>query len=305
VRYLVVGLGNIGQRRRALLADRCIATVDPLVIDADFRHPSECPLDRYDAAILAVPNESKLTLLSYFLGCGKHVLVEKPLLFPDREGAERLAHLASQFGSVWYTSYNHRFEPLIERMHQRLSDGAIGDLYHGRFFYGNGTVRHVVGTWREQGLGVVEDLGSHLLDLSGYLLGCSGQRFVPWTLARHESSNFDHAVFASEDGRLVLEASFLSWKNTFSIDLFGERGSLHIEGLPKWGSARFVERQRVLPSGLPLEITEAAVPGEDLTWDRDLAFFEGQIARHETSFANDNWISCTLQSLVGAEPRRG
>ena len=29
MRYLVVGLGNIGGKRRAVLGDRCIATVDP------------------------------------------------------------------------------------------------------------------------------------------------------------------------------------------------------------------------------------------------------------------------------------
>jgi len=299
VRYLVVGLGNIGRRRQALLGERCVATIDPFSNSADHATPDECPDHRYDAAVLAVPNGTKLGLVEYFLARGKHVLVEKPLLFGDLQTAERLAALAAERGAACYTSYNHRFEPLIERMRSRLKAGAVGKLYRGRFFYGNGTVRHVAGSWREQGLGVVEDLGSHLLDLAAYLLDCRGDRFVPWSLGRHESTNFDHAVLASEDGRLVLEMSYLSWKNTFSIDLLGELGSLHVWGLPKWGAAQFVERRRVLPSGAPIETVQSAQPGVDVTWERDLAQFEAHVGRGETSFDNDYWISSTLQGVVG------
>jgi predicted dehydrogenase len=295
----VVGLGNIGRRRQALLGQRCIATVDPLASGADYKEPGECHDDRYDAAIVAVPNENKLPLVEYFLERGKNVLVEKPLLFPDRQRAEHVATLAKDHGAIWYTSYNHRFEPLIQRLRERLASGAIGQLFHARLFYGNGTVRHVVGSWREQGLGVLEDLGSHLLDLAGDVLDYRGQRFEPWTLGRYESVNFDHAVIASQDRRVVLEMSFLCWKNTFSIDLFGELGSLHVCGLPKWGPARFVERQRVFPSGAPLETVETSATDRDVTWERDLDFFESQVTSRETSLANDYWISSTLHELVG------
>ena len=71
MKYLLVGLGNIGGKRRGVLGDRCVATVDPFNADADFRQPEECPTDRYDAAILAVPNDVKVRLMEYFLSRGE------------------------------------------------------------------------------------------------------------------------------------------------------------------------------------------------------------------------------------------
>ena len=299
MKYLLVGLGNIGRKRRAILGERCVATVDPFNPAADYATPEECPPDLYDVAILALPNQLKLGLLEYFLCQGKHVIVEKPLLFPDWESAEHLERIAREHGVIWYTSYNHRFEPLILSLKRHLEAQSLGRIYHGRFFYGNGTVRNVIGTWREQGLGVLEDLGSHLLDLAGYLLGCQGTDFVAWHLQHHESASFDHAILASPDGRFVLEMTFLSWKNTFTIELFGERGSLHLHGLLKWGPSELILRERVFPSGVPEETREMA-EGLDPTWQRDLEHFESLPATGCTSIENDWWISRTLQAVAAS-----
>jgi scyllo-inositol 2-dehydrogenase (NADP+) len=301
VRYIVVGLGNLGSKRRRVLSDRCVATVDPINAAADYAEASDCPTGDYDAAVLAVPTQAKLALLEYFLGRGKYVLVEKPLLFDSRASADRLDRLARRQGAGWYTSYNHRFEPLVQTMKQRLDAGQLGSFYYGRLFYGNGTVGNVVGTWRDQGLGVLEDLGSHLLDLSRFLLGGAAEAFRPWSLERHEaSSSFDHCIIASDNSRLVLEVSFLAWKNTFTIDLFGNRGSMHLSGLPKWGPSSLIARQRVLPSGVPTEEIETLPAGEDLTWERDLEHFEAFSRASQTSVENDLWLSETLQALAGA-----
>ena len=298
MKYLLVGLGNIGQKRRHLLGARCLGTVDPFNAAADYRSPDEYPRDDYQAVILSVPNQAKLDLLERFLRGGKHVLIEKPLLFADRARAEHLDQLAREHGVVWYTSYNHRFEPLIARLKDELEGGRLGTLYHGRLFYGNGTVGNIVGTWRDQGLGVLEDLGSHLLDLTAYLLG--RREFRAAALSSHESAAFDHCVLTSAGSDLVLEASFLSWKNTFAIDLYGSRGSLHVHGLPKWGPSELVIRERLLPSGVPREERIEAPGGSDVTWERDLEHFERVVADCQTSMENDWWISRTLHSVAGA-----
>lgn len=296
MRYLLVGLGNLGQKRLSLLGDRCVATVDPVNPAARYRSAEECPVSAYDAVLLSVPNDPKLGLVRGFLGLGKHVLVDKPLLLGQGD-AEELAAISRRTGAIWYTSYNHRFEPMIERLREEVRRGAIGALYHARMVYANGTVQHVRGSWRDRGLGVVEDLGCHLLDLAGLILDVRGARFRAWTVRRHEAEAFDHAVLASSDGRIVLEASFLTWKNTFSIELFGERGSLHLRGLRKWGGSELVVRERVLPSGVPGERVETDA-GQDCTWLADLAHFEQLCDRGETSLENDRWISAVLGGLV-------
>src|SRR5436189_6226949 len=98
MRYLVVGLGNIGQRRRALLGERCVATADPFNAEADYRSARDCPPDTYDAAVLAVPDDDKIELATYLLERGKHVLVEKPLPLPDAATARSLEALARTRG---------------------------------------------------------------------------------------------------------------------------------------------------------------------------------------------------------------
>jgi predicted dehydrogenase len=302
VKYLLVGLGNIGRKRQTLLGDRCIATVDPYNSAAQFSAVEECSVATYDAAIVATPNQLKLELLHYFLERGKHVLVEKPLLFTNAEDARRLDAVAQTNKALWYTSYNHRFETLIARARELLLADRIGAVYHARLLYGNGTVGNVVNTWRDQGMGVLEDLGSHLLDLSALLLDQRSHSFRAWSLQHHELSSFDHCVLASTDGRIELEMSYLSWKNTFTIDVFGARGSLHLNGLQKWGASELVVRERVFPSGVPIETREAAPGGVDPTWQRDLDHFEALCAGSNpgTSVDNDLWISQTLYQVSGA-----
>jgi predicted dehydrogenase len=293
MRYLLVGFGNIGAKRRAALGERCVATVDPYNAGADYRTPAACPPARYDAAILAVPNQAKLELLEVFLGLGKHVLVEKPLLFPDRATVDQLARRARDRGVLWYTAYNHRFEPLVASLKRHLEAEAIGRIYHGRFLYGNGTVGNVVGTWRDEGLGVLDDLIPHLVDLAGHLLGIHDAEFLPMALGRHEAKSLDHCLLITGDRRFTLEASFLCWKNSFGIELFGERGSLHLQGLVKWGPSGLVLRQRVFPSGVPVETHERA-EGPDASWARELEHFETLRGTGRTSAENDWWISRTI-----------
>lgn len=292
MRYLLVGLGNLGQRRRAMLADRCVATVDPNNPAADGADPSAVRPDLYDAAVLSIPNDAKLDLLERFLALGKHVLVDKPLLVSAAD-AERLRQAAAYSGAIWYTSYNHRFEPLIAQLKQRIDAGALGELYHARLSYGNGTVGNVIGSWRDTGLGVVEDLMSHLLDLADYLLGYGGRGFEAVTVNRHEASVFDQAILRSMDGRVVLEASFVSWRNTFTVELWGRHGSLHLQGLRKWGGAELIERRRVYPSGVPTEASWADA-GPDDSWLTDLAHFEQRATRGQSSLESDRWITDTL-----------
>jgi predicted dehydrogenase len=296
VRYLVVGLGNIGRRRARLLGARCVATVDPAVPDAGHRSVDDVRASSYDAVVLAVPNAVKLDYLRRFLPAGKAVLVEKPLLFGSRAEALALRRSARD-GAVWYTSYNHRFEPLIVRLRQRLGDSVIGKLDRVRMLYGNGTVRDWVGGWRESGGGVLEDLGCHLLDLCGYLLGREQEAYRLWELRSVESATWDHALFASADRRVVCEVGNVFWKNCFQIDVFGSAGSLHLDGLGKWGASTLVERRRVLPSGPPPEVTDSA-PAGDVTWEADLAEFERRVGAGECSLDNDWRISAALTGLL-------
>src|SRR5205807_8968424 len=109
------------------------------------------------------------------LGNGKHVLVEKPLWAGDEDSIARLEAVARSQGVICYVAYNHRFEPHFVRMREAVFSGKLGALYHCRMFYGNGTARLVrESQWRDQGAGVLPDLGSHLLDTAHVWFGDVG-----------------------------------------------------------------------------------------------------------------------------------
>ena len=300
-RYLLVGYGNIGAKRKAVLGSACVATVDPLNGAADFRTPDECAADRYDAAVLAVPNDVKIELIRYFLERGKPVLVEKPLLL-DRDTADALAALATRTGAVWYTAYNFRFEPNVLSLKRHLAAGTVGRVYRARLFYGNGTAGNIAGSWRETGLGVLEDMASHLIDLTGYVFGRFGSAFDVWDVRCHELKVPDHCVLATADHDIVIECSFLAWKNRWRIEVVGERGSLEMDGLTKWGTSELVVRRRQFPSGPPEE-TREIVGGPDPTWAADLQHFEAEAAAGRTSRDNDVWITRTVMHAAGCSVR--
>jgi len=115
--------------------------------------------------------------------------------------------------AVCYTAYNHRFEPHYVRMAQVVRSGALGELYHCRMFYGNGTARLVrESAWRDAGAGVLPDLGSHLLDTARFWFGDLADDFRVVSASCFENRAPDHVVIASERGislpwRLGLDGS--------------------------------------------------------------------------------------------------
>ena len=99
------------------------------------------------------------------LNSKKHVLVEKPLFVKNKEELVELQNIANRNKVILYTAYNHRFEPHFINMKNLLINKALGKIFRLRMFYGNGTSGLVKQSeWRDQGSGVLLDIGSHLLD---------------------------------------------------------------------------------------------------------------------------------------------
>jgi len=300
MRVIVVGLGVQGNKRRAVAGKEVVATVDPFQTQADYTSLAEVPLDTYDAALVCTPDDTKIELLTRLLSNGKHLLVEKPLFAGDNSMLDMLAKIARSKGVVCYTAYNHRFEPHFVRMKQLIESGRLGKIYRLRMFYGNGTARLVRNSaWRDQGAGVLPDLGSHLLDTAKFWFGELGEDFRVVSANCYENHAPDHVVIASETTapKLELEMTLLSWRNDFTCDVFAENGSAHIRSLCKWGPTIFCHRTRVLPSGRPLEESVSLVQ-EDPTWALEYAHFRNLCqARAESSLSDDIWLNGLLRTL--------
>ncbi|HEY4990190.1 MAG TPA: Gfo/Idh/MocA family oxidoreductase [Opitutaceae bacterium] len=304
MRVVVAGLGVQGKKRLAIAGGDAVATVDPVAPGATFRRIEDVPLDTYDAALVCTPDGVKIPLITHLLGHGKHVLVEKPLIAESDSELLGLRDLALRNRAACYTAYNHRFEPHIVRLKQTLDSGVLGRVYLAKFFYGNGTARDVRNSeWRDKGMGVFPDLGSHLLDWTLFLFGPPSVEAEVWRNSRFENHASDHVQFGfrGSSPELDFEMTLLSWRNTFRCDVFAERGSAHIDCLCKWGPSTFTLRKRVLPSGRPEEESET-LNCADPTWKAEYAHFLGLCRAPSTNIDNDIWINGVFNSVRRMQP---
>ena len=301
MKVIVVGMGVQGQKRQAAAGRDVVATVDPVNPNATYKSIEDVSLGDYDAALLCIPDEPKIAIIEYLLSNKKHLLVEKPLFAANSADLLRLKALAENQNTVCYTAYNHRFEPHFIKMKELIDSGVLGKIYNVRMFYGNGTARLVRDSaWRDQGAGVLPDLGSHLLDTANFWFNKHFDGFSVHAANRFENQAYDHITFGSNNEPLLqFELSLLSWRNHFYADVYAENGSAHINSLCKWGPSTFTVRDRKLPSGKPDEESITLVQ-PDPTWQMEYKHFIQLCQAGKNNLENDIWINNTLQKLASS-----
>ena len=154
--------------------------------------------------------------------------------------------------------------------------------------------------WRDEGAGVLPDLGSHLIDTVRFWFGDWGGSYRVTSASRFENRAPDHVMVSARGARPALdfEMTLLSWRNHFTSDVLAENGSAHIRSLCKWGPSTFIHRRRVLPSGRPPEETETLVQ-DDPTWALEYAWFKSACAeKRPTDLADDLHINRWLRVLA-------
>jgi predicted dehydrogenase len=300
MKVVVAGFGVQGKKRKQFAGADCVAVVDPVHPEADFRALQDVPTDRYDAVLACVPDAPKQELLRYCVANGKHALVEKPLWIEREEDIVALDRDAKARGVLLYTAYNHRFEPHYMAMRDLIASGELGRIYSCRMFYGNGTARLVrESVWRDEGAGVLPDLGSHLLDTCRFWFGNVDANFAISAANAFENRAPDHVIIANEGNRprIELEMTLLMWRNHFTCDILAENGTAHISSLCKWGPTTFTRRTRILPSGRPPEESVTLVQ-DDPTWAAEYAHFKRLcLGGATTDLSNDLWLHLVLSRL--------
>jgi predicted dehydrogenase len=226
-----------------------------------------------DLVVVSTPNGFMAEIGLAALSAGKHVLVEKP---PGRNlwEAKQLAEAAQKAGRILKVGFNHRYHPAIRRAHELLRNGAVGSVINIRARYGHGGRPGCEKEWRGNpelaGGGELTDQGVHIADLIRSFLGLPSEAFcllqtAVWPIQPLEDNAFGLFRFAS--GAVAsLHTSWTQWKNLFSLELFGTKGSLNIEGLGgSYGTERLVVALRNPEGGAP-SMNEEVFDGPDLSW---------------------------------------
>jgi predicted dehydrogenase len=163
--------------------------------------------------------------------------------------------------------------------------GALGDMMFVRGRYGHGGRVGYDKEWRadplRSGGGELLDQGVHLIDLARWFLG-------DFTVADGFADTFfwnmpvdDNAFLTlrTEGGQTAfLHVSCSEWKNLFSLEIYGKRGKLHINGLGGSYGPESLVFYRMGPEMGPPEATTWEFPAPDRSWELEFADFLEDIA---------------------------
>lgn len=136
-----------------------------------------------DCVHITTPNYLHAPLVREALAAGKHVVCDKPLAMNAAEG-EELLRLATKAGVVHAVNFNFRFYTLVRQMREAVRNGDLGEIYviHGGYLQ-DWLLFPTDWNWRlDPTLGgplrAVADIGSHWLDLAGFVTGQHPQSLV-------------------------------------------------------------------------------------------------------------------------------
>ncbi len=291
MKAIVVGMGVQGTKRKKYLGKDFVFSVDKFK-NADYKTIFDVPLDAYDAVLLCVPDKKKIKIINYCIKNKKHILVEKPLLLNSSKDFFHLNKYANKNKVILYTAYNHRFEPILLKLNKLIKRKTLGKIYKCKMFYGNGTSYLVKKSrWRDKGLGVISDIGSHLLDLCIFYFGKKIKKLKVIEKNKFENKAPDHAIISLEINKILieLEMTLCMWKNTFTCDVLASKGSAHLNSLCKWGKNTLIYRKRKFPSGKPLE-KKISFKQKDPTWKLEYLFFKNLIKNRQKTILEKDLI---------------
>lgn len=173
-----------------------------------------------DLVTIAVPTSLHLSIASYFIEKGIHVLIEKPIASTIEQG-EALIDLAKKHSVILAVGHIERFNPAIVELRRRLSEHMAGRIYQ---VYAQRVSPYPP---RIQDAGVVIDLASHDIDLFRYLIHEEVERLYGETLRTINSDREDmfNGILRFRGGTIgVLDVNWITPTKIRRLTVLGARG---------------------------------------------------------------------------------
>jgi predicted dehydrogenase len=303
----ILGCGLIGQKRSNALADTKLvvcADVNEARAKALVNNFPDCigtsdwraSVQRADVdiVIVATTNDALVEASLAAVNAGKHVLVEKPAARSVKE-LDLLIEAKQKNNIQVRVGFNHRYHPALLKARELMDTGELGELMFIRGRYGHGGRIGYEEEWRANpalsGGGELIDQGVHLIDLSRWFLGnfTDIHGFAHtyfWDMPVDDNS---FMILKTEKKQTAfLQVSCTEWKNLFSLEIYGHRAKLHIEGL---GGSYGVEKlsfYKMLPEMGPPDTTIWEYPRSDNSWKLEFDEFLEDVRLGRTPSANLN-----------------
>jgi predicted dehydrogenase len=178
---------------------------------------------------------------------GKAILCEKPLAAEFSDG-QRAVATVKRAGVRNAIGFNYRRLPALALMKQLIDEGRIGEprLWRGSFLTDEFLDPEIPYDWRfarAEGASTIADLGAHLIDLAGWMVGeiaaacAQSETFIRSREAEGELRQVDvddasSALLRFSRGALgVLETSRVCPRRPcdFTVEVNGDRGTLRFD----------------------------------------------------------------------------
>ena len=136
--------------------------------------------DDVDLVVVTTPNQTHFDFAAQALRAGKNVVVEKPLCATAAQALE-LAELAERQGVLLTVYQNRRWDSAPLTAKKLLSDDLLGEIVDAEFRFERYAAALNKKRWKETGeagVGLVYDLGSHLMDMAVDIFGMPDELYA-------------------------------------------------------------------------------------------------------------------------------
>lgn len=200
-----------------------------------------------DAVSICTPNDIHYKIAMDAIKYNKPYALEKPVTLNVNQ-AEELRNMTKSNELANMVCFSYRFKGAARYAKWLIEQGYLGEIYHvyGQYFQGWGIMKEVPLEWRfmkeRAGSGALGDLGSHMIDLTRFIVGefsnVCGQAGTFIKERKKQDSNeygkvdvddFFHYMAELEGG---ISATFAISRFAFGrgnyqrIEIYGTRGSL-------------------------------------------------------------------------------
>ena len=223
---------------------RAVTDEDALIGDPDI-----------DVIDICTPNNLHFGTLKKAIAAGKHVLCEKPLCLTPAEAAE-IASLPRLEGQICGMVFNNRWLSPVLRAKQLIDEGRLGRIlsFNGYYLHSSATDVNRRAGWKQDktvcGGGVLFDLGSHVIDLLGFLCGQletvsgmsqiaypvrTGRDGTPWQTNADESFYLLGKTESGACGTVTVGKLQPGTNDDLGFEIYGETGALRFSLMePNW-----------------------------------------------------------------------
>jgi UDP-N-acetylglucosamine 3-dehydrogenase len=229
----VVGLGTMGRHHVRVLAElpdvELVGAADPspvaraaargVAVTADLAGLLELGIDM---CVVATPTLTHREIGLGLAAAGVHTLIEKPLA-PDVESARLLAGAFEERQLVGCVGHIERYNPALRALRTRLLQGELGALFQ------IATRRQGPFPKRIRDVGVIMDLATHDIDLTGWV---AGSPYVRVSAFSARPSGRAHEDIVAVTGMLrdgIITSHLVNWLSSMKervLTVTGERGCL-------------------------------------------------------------------------------